>query len=401
MFRRKQVVQNEVVATTMRAFFRYRRPDLWTTDPLELARIAQVYGSYLLNLWTSEIYPGKTTSLETMLKGSRSRFTIGLSTQAIESPDFEQLTRRAALVSDTLLLSHDGTAKLHELDVKVWSGLNTPLSTDERHAIMGHNLLIGAGEYDGSFEHPDDKRVKNSDSVQVYGMHCANLEALGRWVRDTKPLLTAGLVWYLPRYSIETRAALNGKILQRVDLPERFQAVDYLIRDGRAVDASGAEPLKSRLVRPVLQVDLPFIEGVNLRDFSKITVGEFAAFSAFRDFLRHSFIDMDDAMNAVAADRELVKLGLQIKDQVRAVGVELGKARRKRAVSVTGAVIGSVGATLVAVYGPALAAAVAAVGAGGGLWGIIHAATENSTRYLREDKWYYVWMMDKKSSTRF
>jgi hypothetical protein len=72
-------------------------------------------------------------------------------------------------------------------------------------------------------------------------------------------------------------------------------------------------------------------------------------------------------------------------------------AQRKRAVGVTGAVIGSVGAILVAVYGPALTAAVAAIGASGGVWGIIHAATESSTRALREDKWYYVWALAKES----
>lgn len=72
-------------------------------------------------------------------------------------------------------------------------------------------------------------------------------------------------------------------------------------------------------------------------------------------------------------------------------------ARRKRAVAVTGAVVGAV---LVAVYGPALVAAVTAVGAGtGGVWGIIHAFGDNSLRALREDKWYYVWVLDRNSRT--
>lgn len=173
--------------------------------------------------------------------------------------------------------------------------------------------------------------------------------------------------------------------------------IDYLIQDGRAVDASGAEPIKSQLVRPVIRIDLPFVEGVSLQDFSKITIREFAAYSAFRDFLRQSFLDMDLALNAVQSDRELLKLGLQIKDHVRSVRSEMETARRKRAVAVTGAVIGSVGAILVAVYGPALAAAVAAIGASGGMWAIIHAVSENSTRALREDKWYYVWASAEKS----
>lgn len=148
----------------------------------------------------------------------------------------------------------------------------------------------------------------------------------------------------------------------------------------------------------MLEVDLPFVDGISLQDFSKITIGEFASYSAFRDFLRQTFPDMDTALNAVQSERELLKLSLQIKDHVRSVRSKMEKARRKRAVSVTGAVIRSVGALLLAVYGPALATAVATIGASGGVWGIIHAASENSTHALRQDKWYYVWALAKKSN---
>ena len=73
--------------------------------------------------------------------------------------------------------------------------------------------------------------------------------------------------------------------------------------------------------------------------------------------------------------------------------------RRKRAVGITGAVLSSVGAMLVAVYGPALQQAIAALGASGGLWGIIHSATVNSPRALKEDKWYYVWALSRKADS--
>jgi hypothetical protein len=71
--------------------------------------------------------------------------------------------------------------------------------------------------------------------------------------------------------------------------PEQVKAIDYLIRDGRAVDASGAEPLKSQVVRPILSIELPFIDGVSLRDFSKITIEEFGGHCAFRDFFGRAF----------------------------------------------------------------------------------------------------------------
>lgn len=60
------------------------------------------------------------------------------------------------------------------------------------------------------------------------------------------------------------------------------------VEDGRIVDASGIEPLKSKVVRPIPRIDLPFIDGVNLREFSQITVNEFNPYSGFRDFLSSS-----------------------------------------------------------------------------------------------------------------
>ncbi|MGO4422718.1 hypothetical protein AB4Z54_29450, partial [Streptomyces sp. MCAF7] len=237
-----------------------------------------------------------------------------------------------------------------------------------------------------------------------------DMEMLGQWVLDAEPLLKAGLAWYLPRFTTIDYAGADGPPTDSLtrngirwwslrDSERRDRVMDYLVRDGRAVDASGAEPLKSQFVRPILRIDLPFIEGCSLRDFSKITVHEFGAYSRFRDFLRQRFLDMDTALDDTQSDRELTKLGLEIKDQIWSARTEMDALRRKRAVSVTGAAIGSVGAILVAVYGPALQAAIGALGAGGGLWGIVHAAAENSPRSLRQDKWFYVWALQKASGS--
>jgi hypothetical protein len=339
---------------------------------------------------------------------SRSRFHIGLSTAVGDRREFEFLTKRATLVSDTLLLSHDWSGPFHPLSDR-WLRVDARNSPLHNTGLITLNGLYSAAE-SGSFRYTLAepfladllRRAVGRRKGVWYGMHCPDLEGLGQWLLDTEPLLKAGLAWYLPSYSTHAyRLDRKSGHKEHVGEPEQVSAIDYLIRDGRAVDASGAEPIKSQLVRPVLSVDLPFLDGVGLREFSKITVEEFASYSAFRDFLRMSFLEMDEAVNDVQSDRELVKLGLRIKDQVRAARVEMLKARRKRAMAVTGAVVGSVGAVLVAVYGPALAAAVAAIGAGtGGVWGIVNATADNSTRVLREDKWYYVWALARKTGTR-
>jgi hypothetical protein len=374
MFRRRQVIQNELVARRMRRFFKAIKRQHWS-DP---ETVAKTYGQHLWDKATKSLVDEKILS--------RSRFYIGLST-GNSSKDFERITKRTALISDTLLLSHDWTEWYHELGVQRIKPTHRTLESYFARSLTNPTII----------------KIEVDDPgynwTEMYGMHCPSLGELGRWILDVEPLLKAGLVWYLPSYSLATFNTVDGVRQQSYNQLEQVKAIDYLIRDGRAVDASGAEPIKSQLVRPVLRVELPFIEGVSLRTLSEITIEEFASYSAFRDFLRQSLLDIDESQNSVQSERELVKLGLQIKDQIRSVRSEMEQVRRKRAVAVSGAVIGSVGAILVAVYGPALAAAVAAIGASGGVWGVIHATAENSTRVLRENEWYYVWVLAKKSNT--
>lgn len=380
MFRRKLVVQNDIVGHHMRKFFRTLK-NKHRSYPESVARI---YGKFLWDNATRTLVDEKLLS--------RSRFYVGLST-GNNNQELGLITKRAMLISDTLLLSHNHTGDYHDIDLSDYPDGEPP-----KAAIGGGypSVTVAASV----LAYNQQKATWERDHLEdIYGMYCPNIDDLGQWILDAEPLLKAGLVWYLPSYAIARYRTIGGTRSLDKDEIQHFSVIDYLVRDGRAVDASGAEPIKSQLVRPVLRIDLPFIDGVSLNDFGKITIGEFASYSAFRDFLRLSFLDMDMALNVVQSDRELLKLGLQIKDQIRSVRSEMETVRRKRAVGVTGAVIGSVGAILVAVYGPALAAAVAAIGATGGVWGIIHASSENSTLALRQNKWYYVWALAEKSNT--
>ena len=73
-------------------------------------------------------------------------------------------------------------------------------------------------------------------------------------------------------------------------------------------------------------------------------------------------------------------------------------ARRRRAVAVSGAAVGTVGAVLAAVYGPVMEDAFKLIAASS-LWTIIDAATSNSPRELKEDRWHYVWALSRKAQT--
>jgi hypothetical protein len=374
MFPRRSIVQNEIVARQMRQFFRSLRE-------IKPEGVAKSYGAFQ---W-DRVDEGLGDAIEL----SRSRYHISLSAGR---ENFEQLTKRMALVSQTLLLCHDWTGTYHGIGESSLKGRDYRVT---KYPMAYSDCAVA------EWRTEQREHARKGESARVYGMHCPDLAELGRWLLGARDLLEAGLVWYLPTYSVVTHhvGAGDEPYLQRYGTAERAKAVDFLVRDGRAVDTSDVWPNKSHLVRPLLRMDLPFMDGVGMRDFSKITIEEFGSYSAFRDFLRKSFLEMDQSLNAVQADHEVAKLGLHIRDQVRAARSEMEKVRQKRSVAVTGAVVGTVAAVLVAVCESLLAAAITALGTGGGLWTYMNAAAENNTHVLGETKWHYVWVLAKKSGT--
>jgi len=144
------------------------------------------------------------------------------------------------------------------------------------------------------------------------------------------------------------------------------------------------------------------LEQDRLRDFSDVTASEFNSYADFRTFLRKSLLELDDAVNAVQSEQALMRIAADIEQQLHSMKAQMALARRRRAVAVSGAAVGTVGAVLAAVYGPVMEDAfklIAASSAGSGLWTIIDAATSNSPRELKENRWHYVWALSRKAQT--
>ncbi|MFG2142253.1 hypothetical protein [Streptomyces sp. NPDC048650] len=358
MLGNKKVAGDKAVARQMRSAYRWL--------PRDPVKAAEAYGRHLFN--------ARQQTLQQEERLSRSCFNVGL---MVDSGELEPLTKRSTLISDTLLLSHGANAQYCEL-----------------------------GSYNAADGMPGDSDLAQSDAAffhangidLLYGMHCPDLAVLGNWILQAGPLLKEGLVWYLPGFSTQAQEVIRGEP-QPPGALRQVSAVDYIIRNGRIIDPSGSQPVKDRLIHPVLQVDLPFIEGVTLGDFSKITVDDSDSYAAFRNFLRGSFLSMDQALNGEQTQIELIKLRLDIEDQVRAMKAEFSVARRKRAWAVAGAVAAYTSALLVAVNGPVLEHALTTAGltTAGTFWGAITARVENNSRVIKSGRWYYVWILSKKS----
>ncbi|MCX5327817.1 hypothetical protein [Streptomyces sp. NBC_00140] len=174
-----------------------------------------------------------------------------------------------------------------------------------------------------------------------------------------------------------------------------------MVEHGRAVDLAGTKPLASRVVRPVLEIDLPFIDGLSLTDFAQVTREEFDSYRLYRDFMRSRLLELDDALEAVDSQVALERIALSIRDEVNAAAAQMSSAARSRALSRAGAVLGTTSAVLAAVRPAALQGALgisATLAAGAtGLWPTIQAFADTRPKRTH-DKWHYVWVLQKKAA---
>ncbi|RSS17494.1 hypothetical protein EF914_25050 [Streptomyces sp. WAC05458] len=367
--------------------------------------------SYCVGLWRA----GVNNLLES--EARQLPYHVALS---IQSPhQFESVSKRAALISDTLVLTDDPgrqppgspawrgehTADFAPVQVARTRARRFLSCTDPHHQqvlaerAMENMMRMSRGELplpSGPEVHTDTCRVEETRE-ELVSVNSAHHDIIGRWIAEAKPLTEVGATWYLPRYYMH--ATRNDRISFDQDGNAYYPTalIDFLTHDGRGVDVSGAHPVKSRILRPVVQLEIPVVEGTNLRDFSRITRDEFDSYASFRDFLRLKLLDIDPALNAVDSEVELAKIGLDISTQVHDMHAQLKRIRSKRSVQVTGAVVGTLSAALVAVYGPALATALTIMGATGGVWSVVNAMSENSSKTLEHDKWYYIWLLSRKA----
>lgn len=359
---RREIVANKLVANQMQQFFNGLDRSI-RTSPVEAAR------AYILHLFDKS-----TSSLIEHRRFRRAQFHVAI---GIEATGFDRLTKRAALVTDTLLLSHSISENRQFVS-------HLP---DQRAVPMAKGGNFGTS-------------VEERQDLHCY---CPDLSELGRWLLAAEPLLRAGLAWYMPNYS------LDRKVIHRSPAGTSHEErsvnvsdlIDFMQVGHRVIAVDDTRPVPTATVRPVVNdLELPFLDGVSLKEFSAITTGEFDSYQAFQSWLRRRLMDVDPALNAVESERELARIDLDIKDEVRALGFQMRAARKNRAVAATGAAVGTVSATLTAVLAHSQIAAVIAGFAGGtsasgGLWEVVRARTENSPRKLRESPWYYVWTLSR------
>ncbi|MEU5109603.1 hypothetical protein AB0H07_46470 [Streptomyces sp. NPDC021354] len=309
---------------------------------------------------------------------STSPYYVGLSAD-VES--FTHVTKRLVLVADTTLLSDHGVGAVHELGERV---------RNYRHL------------------HPVTFEEEESGTLtRRYGMVTKDLVKLGQWLLDAEPLLRSGLAWYGPVFTEGSVGTVSIMTFSEHRTPPgplpsfRDRSIDFVVEHGRAVDLARTKPLASRVVRPILEIDLPFIDGLSLSDFAQVTCEEFDSYRQYRDFMRSRLLELDDALEAVDSQVALERVALSMRDELNAATAEMSSAARSGALNRCGAVLGTTSAVLAAVRPEALQGALASsatIAAGAtGLWPTIQAFADIKPKRAH-GKWHYVWVLQKKAA---
>ncbi len=120
-------------------------------------------------------------------------------------------------------------------------------------------------------------------------------------------------------------------------------------------------------MRVIVQLEVPFIDNVDMSDFAKISCDERVYLDKFRDHIREHFIDILGKEGDPFFDKELQKVGIKLRNGTRSLASDIQAMGRKAAFRAAGAVVCTTMATLVAINSSLFQAWSAVLGPGGGL----------------------------------
>lgn len=265
----------------------------------------------------------------------------------------------------------------------------------KRTTLIASHLAIGHDN--GGSEHCLYSEPAPNGSNGFY-IHCPDLVALGKMLRHAEPLVRKGKLTYVP--AVYTRfQELNDHPLPQGPNFRMTSSFDLLLKGGVLTQLSSDISLGSRLAIPLMRLNLPILENVSLRDYSKIVVEESEAYSAFSNYLRSRLLDLDGEEEERAIQREAAKIDIDLHDGLRESRADLERLTRRNAVQATGATVAFCAATLIAVAGPAFAHYVGLVGASGGAVGLAAAANEyvNDRSAARLKPFYFLWLLEREA----
>jgi hypothetical protein len=331
---------SEVTANFMKKFFEIYSSEM---TPLE---VAEKFGNYFFDNKINKLFDFKQDD------------TFNVSVLNKQTP-LSFMTKRLILISDTIILTQYG---------------------EKRN-------LINRWEYPQVY--PEDKLFYNTY------LSCSNLHELGNWLIDCKDLLENGDIFFYPEvlqetdYYVEMAGEYGKREVVKSDL------VDVIVNKRQISDILTTDPIKSKLLKPIAQIKLPYIDEVDLHLFSKITTDESESYLRFKNFFRQKLLELNDIEGDESYNHKIEILSIKMLRDLDSLNNDFKKIKSKRAFQLSGASIATATATLVAISSIAFGLLPELLSAGGGGFMFFKAFQDYfiSASDIRNSPYYYLWLL--------
>lgn len=206
-----------------------------------------------------------------------------------------------------------------------------------------------------------------------------------------------GDLFYYPKiYKSETWG--DGATIQEDKGSSDNHLFDAIVNSKRIVQNFTASPLKSKFIRTVVELEIPFIENVGMNLLSEICYDEQEHLNVFRDFIYENILECSLASEHETFDSDMAKISLKLKNGVRGLTSDFKSLKTKTAFQTTGAIIGTLTATLVSINSEIFHAVANIVGISGGL-GVSLTTIQNhilNKRLKQDSPCYFLWLLQDK-----
>ncbi len=304
---------------------------------------------------------------------------------ASDESSLDILTRRAPLVADQLIITHEASTSHVDPRPGDIAKAGQYLLSRREYETKGSSIFGGQG-----------RSFFDAEVVEQTYVHCSGFGALGDYLRAVEPMLQSGLITYIPRVSIHAQE-FDGFPGWPTPNPASDVAADLFVANRRIVDVVGRQH-KANLLRPVLTLDLPYLEGAQLGDYARILVEEGRALSIIQDHLRPKLLEITATPDSDEFHTRMAVLSSEVAEGVRAVTSDMRLTARRNAVQVSGASLAVCTAALLAVDAAALVELASTLGVSGGVWGLVNALQQGGERRaeVRDRPYYFLWVMDRR-----
>lgn len=201
------------------------------------------------------------------------------------------------------------------------NGYLTILSSDNNlESITKHALLIADSLYIVDRKSNKSQHILRDTStsdlgyITDYYVYNQDLNKLGKWIKESRTLLSNGIVSYIPSGYTRTydcdnegKRGYSGFLLNTRSLSYTRSKSIYT---NKLIDLSGN--IDNAFLEPVLSLQIPVLKDINMEDFSNITLDNIDELKNFQTYLKHSLLSIRLDSNEI--QRLSMDLQMQLND---------------------------------------------------------------------------------------